>query len=156
MPRSSSVGLYVVATPVRIGGGMHFKLSELAARVLMAVIFLAAGLGKLGDFAHIAGFMSAFSVLGALLPIVIAMELLGAAALMLGWQTRLAASLLAGCSLLAAVIFHRNMNDPMEAVMFLRDLCIASGMLLLAVRGAGPLSLDRRSGRDRRSLLHRR
>ena len=84
---------------------------------------------------------------GVLLPVVIATEVLGAIAIILGWQTRIAALLLAGYSLLAALVFHTNFADQIEMIMFLKNVSIAGGFLLLVGNGAGPLSLDRRRAR---------
>jgi len=79
-----------------------------------------------------------------LLPLVIATEVLGAAAIILGWKTRIVAFLLAGFTLLSAVIFHNNFADQIQMIMFLKNLSIAGGLLLLVVNGAGSISLDRR------------
>ncbi len=81
---------------------------------------------------------------GVLLPVVIATEVLGALAIILGWQTRFTALLLAGYTLLTALIFHTNFADQIEMIMFLKNVSIAGGFLLLVANGAGPLSLDRR------------
>lgn len=113
----------------------------------MASLFLLAGLGKLGAYGATAAYMSSFGVPGALLPAVIATELLGGLAIILGWKTRAVAVLLAGFSLLTALIFHNNFADQTQMSMFLKDVSIAGGFLLLIANGAGPLSLDRRSAR---------
>ena len=88
--------------------------------------------------------MSSFGVPGALLPLVVATELLGALAIVLGWKTRIVAFLLGGFSLLSALIFHNNFGDQMQMIMFLKNVSIAGGFLLLVANGAGPLSIDRR------------
>jgi len=121
------------------------NVSELGGRVLLSVLFLLSGVGKIGAYAGTAAYMSSAGVPGVLLPVVIATELLGAIAIILGWQTRVAALLLAGYSLLAALIFHSNFANQIEMVMFLKNVSIAGGLLLLAANGAGALSLDRRS-----------
>ena len=118
--------------------------SELAGRILLSVLFLLSGLGKVGAYAATAGYMSSVSVPSVLLPVVIATEVLGAIAIILGWQTRIAAFLLGGYSLLAALVFHANFADQIEMIMFLKNVSIAGGLLLLVANGAGPLSLDRR------------
>ena len=120
------------------------NVSELAGRILLSVLFLLSGVGKIGAYGGTAAYMSSAGVPGVLLPVVIATEVLGAIAIILGWQTRVAALLLAGYSLLAAVIFHTNFADQIEMIMFLKNVSIAGGFLLLAANGAGPLSLDRR------------
>lgn len=82
----------------------------------------------------------------------ILLEVGGAAAIIAGWQTRIVAALLAGFSVASAALFHANLADQMPSVMFLKSLAIACGFLMLAARGAGPLSLDeRRSARASRA-----
>ena len=120
------------------------KVSELSGRTLLAVLFLLSGLGKIAGYTATAGYMSALGVPSALLPIVIATEVLGAIAIILGWQTRITAFLLAGFSLLSAFIFHSNFADQIQMIMFFKNVSIAGGFLLLLANGAGPLSLDRR------------
>ena len=120
------------------------NVSELAGRSLLSVLFLLSGVGKIGAYAGTTGYMSSVGLPGVLLPLVIATEVLGAIAIILGWQTRIAALLLAGYSLLAALIFHANFGDQIEMIMFLKNVSIAGGFLLLVANGAGRLSLDRR------------
>jgi putative oxidoreductase len=120
------------------------NIAELAGRSFLAVLFLLSGLGKIGAYAATAAFMSSRGVPGALLPVVIATEVVGAIAIILGWQTRIAAFLLVGYSLLTALIFHTNFADQIDMIMFLKNVSIAGGCLLLVANGAGPLSLDRR------------
>jgi putative oxidoreductase len=91
--------------------------------------------------------MASVGVPGALLPLVIATELLGAVAIIVGWKTRIVAFLLAGFTLLSALIFHSNFADQVQMVMFLKNLTIAGGLLLLVVHGAGAISLDRRAAK---------
>src|ERR1700676_4811119 len=81
------------------------KFSDLGGRILLSVLFLLSGLGKIGAYAGTAGYMSSFGVPGALLPVVIATEVLGSLAIIVGWKTRVAAFLLAGFSLLSDFIF---------------------------------------------------
>jgi putative oxidoreductase len=121
--------------------------AEITARFLLALLFLLSGVGKLGAYSSTAAYMSATGVPGALLPAVIATELLGALAIILGWKTRVVASLLAGFSLLTAVTFHNNLADQIQMIMFFKNLSIAGGLLLLAVNGAGPFSLDSRAAK---------
>jgi putative oxidoreductase len=120
------------------------KVSELVGRSLLSVLFLLSGVGKIGAYAATAGYMSSVGVPSALLPVVIATEVFGATAIILGWETRITAFLLAGYSLLTALIFHPNFADQIEMIMFLKNVSIAGGFLLLVANGAGPLSLDRR------------
>lgn len=123
------------------------QLSELAGRILLAAIFLISGIGKIGAYAATAGYMTAVGVPAQLLPAVIVVEVLGAISLVVGYKTRLTAFLLAGFTLLSALIFHSNFADQMHTIMFLKNLAIAGGLMLLVANGAGALSVDRRSDR---------
>ena len=121
--------------------------TELVGRVLLASLFLLSGLTKLGAYSATSAYMASAGVPGALLPVVIATEVVGALAVILGWKTRIAATLLAGFSLLAAFTFHNNFADQIQMIMFLKNVSITGGFLLLTANGAGPLSIDRRLAR---------
>jgi putative oxidoreductase len=131
------------STSVRKSKGALENLIELAGRVLLAAIFLLSGVGKLGAYSATAAYMSSAGVPGALLPAVIATEVMGSLGIMLGWKTRTVAVLLAGFSLLSAIFFHRNFADQEQMINFLKDVSIAGGFLLLVANGAGSLSIDR-------------
>jgi putative oxidoreductase len=120
---------------------------NLVGRILLAQIFLLAGLNKIAGYAGTQGYMESMGVPGSLLPLVILLEVGGGLALIIGWQTRLAAYALAAFTLVAAVIFHSNLADQMQMIMFMKNLAIAGGLIILAVHGAGGLSLDRRRTR---------
>ena len=121
----------------------------LAARILLALIFIAAGIDKLGHYNATLAYMQIMAVPGWLLPAVIALELGGGLAIMLGAATRPAALGLAAFCVVAGALFHRQFADPVQAAMFMKNLAIAGGLLCLAVAGAGRLSVDarRRPGR---------
>lgn len=115
----------------------------LAARILLAQIFLVAGFGKLGaGYAGTQGYMEAMGVPGALLPLVIALEIGGGLALVAGFMTRWAALALAVFTVAGAVLFHANFGDQMQTIMFMKNFAIAGGLLLLYVHGAGAFSVD--------------
>src|SRR5256885_15994208 len=98
------------------------KVAELIGRVLLAAIFLLSGLGKIGAYAGTAAYMSSLGVPGALLPVVIATEVLGALAIIVGWNTRVIALLLGGVSLLTARIFPHNFGGQIPMDMFLQKV----------------------------------
>jgi len=111
------------------------KLSHLAGRILVAQIFLMAGLNKLGaGYAGTQGYMESLGVPGALLPLVIVLEIGGAIALVAGWQTRIVSLLLAGFCIASAVIFHANLADQVTLIMFMKNFAIAGGLLILAAQ----------------------
>jgi putative oxidoreductase len=149
MNTSSSVSAYGSSAPASINkrNVTLATAAEVAGRVLLASLFLLAGLNKFGAYSATAAYMSSAGVPGALLPAVIATEVLGALAIILGWKTRVAAIVLAGFSLLTAFTFHSNFADQIQMIMFLKNVSIAGGFLLLVANGAGPLSFDRRFAR---------
>jgi putative oxidoreductase len=129
------------------GSGAVTGIIEVAGRVLLASLFLLAGLSKLGAYSATAAYMASAGIPGALLPAVIGTELLGALAIILGWKTRVVATLLAGFSLLTALTFHTNFADQTQMIMFLKNVSITGGFLLLIANGAGRYSLDGRGGK---------
>ena len=71
-------------------------------------MFISAGWQKIGAYAGTQAYMEALGVPGALLPLVIAVELIGGLALLVGWQARLAAFLLGGFAVVSGVLFHEK------------------------------------------------
>ncbi|HJV00706.1 MAG TPA: DoxX family protein [Burkholderiaceae bacterium] len=116
----------------------------LTSRILMALIFVAAGADKIGRYGATVAMMEAAGVSGVLLPAVIALELGGGLAILLGASTRLAATALAMFCVVSAILFHHHLGDATQAAMFMKNLAMAGGFLALAVAGAGTISIDAR------------
>ena len=116
--------------------------ATLLGRLLLAALFVLEGWSKIRGYAPAAAYMERYSVPGALLPAVIALELGGGLLLAIGWQTRLAALALAAFCVLAAVLFHANLADRSQLLHFEKDLAIAGGLLALFAFGAGRYSVD--------------
>lgn len=121
----------------------------LVGRVLMAFLFIPAGIGKLTGFAGTVGYAASA---GMPLPTLavgagLAIELLGGLALLLGWKTRWAAMILAFFTLVASFFFHAYWNLPADqaAVMqllFNKNVAVVGGLLSFAAFGAGGFSVD--------------
>jgi len=79
---------------------------------------------------------------GGLLPVVIAVEIIGGLMVILGLKVKWAAYALASFTLLAGIIFHSNFADQMQMILFMKNASIAGGLLLLSTYGAGELSID--------------
>ena len=116
----------------------------MTGRVLMSAIFVMAGISKLGAYAATQGYMESMGVPGMLLPLVILLELGGGLAVLLGWQTRISAFLLAGFCIISALIFHADFGDQMQSILFMKNVAMAGGFLFLVAGGAGAWSLDAR------------
>ena len=119
-----------------------YDVSDLAGRILISVIFIMAGWGKIGGYAGTAAYMESMGVPGALLPLVIATELGGGILVVLGLWTRLAALGLAGFSVLAGLLFHFKPDDQMQMMILMKNVAMGGGFLVIAAHGARALSLD--------------
>jgi putative oxidoreductase len=112
-------------------------------RAMLALIFILAGVGKIQDPAGTMGYMQAMGVPGALLWPTVALEIIGGICVAIGFQTRIAAFALAIFSIATAVIFHRNFADQMQMILFLKNIAMAGGLLLLATSARTAFSIDK-------------
>ncbi len=126
---------------------------SLIGRLLMAMLFLPAGWGKLTGFAGSVGYTASAGIpmpeIATALALVI--EIGGALALIFGFATRWAALALAFFTLVASFFFHKYWGVPAEQVMiqqlmFFKNMAIVGGLLTLAAWGAGAWSLDAKRG----------
>ena len=115
--------------------------SDLLGRLFLVLLFVISGFGKIGGYAGTAAYMAANGVPGMLLPLVIALEIGGGILVLLGWHTRIMSLLLAGFTILALLLFHMPVTAENQIV-FLAELGVAGGFLVLAAHGAGAWSLD--------------
>jgi putative oxidoreductase len=118
-------------------------LLVLFGRVGLSLLFIVSGWGKIAAYAGTQQYMESAGVPGALLPLVIAIELGGGIAILVGAFTRWIALALAGFSVVSAALFHLpHFSDPMQAINFWKNLAMAGGFLVLAAHGAGSYSVD--------------
>jgi putative oxidoreductase len=129
----------------------------LAGRILLSILYITSGWGKITGYAGTAGYMDAMGVPSILLPLVILTELGGGLLILVGYQTRIAAFLLAGFTLIAGYLFHykgmtgqpgQEMMDMMNWLAFMKNITIAGGFLALVGAGAGALSVDAKLGKN--------
>ncbi len=118
------------------------QYSAFIGRILISVIFLAAGINKINGYSGTAAYMDAMGVPGVLLPLVIFTEIFGALAIIVGFKTRFVAFLMAGFSILSALFFHLDFADQTQSIMFMKNMAIAGGFLFLVSHGPGKWALD--------------
>lgn len=125
------------------------NLSLLAGRAMLAAVFIMAGVGKIAGYAGTAAYMESFGVPGMLLPAVVVLEVGGGLAILFGLQVRLTALLLGSFTLLAAAIFHSDFSQPMQSILFTKNIAIVGAFLLLFAQGPGkwPLGSVKRTRR---------
>lgn len=121
-------------------------------RLLLSFMFILSGLQKISGYAGTQGYMEMMGVPGALLPLVILVEVVGGIALLIGWQAQLAAFLLAGFSVVSGFLFHylpslgmEGMDAQMQMISFMKNVTIAGGMLMVVAFGPGALSVGKKA-----------
>jgi putative oxidoreductase len=123
------------------------KLISIAARLLMAQIFVISGWQKLTGFSGTEAYFSALHIplVGVVTPLVILIELGGGLALLFGFKTRWVAAVIAAFTVGAALIAHTNFAEQSQVVNFMKNLAIAGGLLMFVMYGGGAASIDART-----------
>lgn len=118
--------------------------ASLIGRILLVLIFLKSGIGKIGNFEGTAQYMAkygmpltTFFLIGAIF-----FELVGSITVILGYFTRFGAILLIIFLIPTTLIFHTNFSDPIQQIHFLKNVSMLGGYFILLGAGPGPLSLD--------------
>lgn len=126
-------------------------LPLLIGRVLLALMFVTAGFSKLTALEGTAGYIASVGLPAPMLLAVAAgvVELVAGVLIIVGWQARWAALALAAFTVVASVLFHNYWAKPadkafMEQLMFMKNMSVTGGLLVLFAFGAGALSLDAR------------
>jgi len=124
---------------------------NLIGRLLIVALFLPAGLGKISGFEGTLGYFASLGIPAPVFALVatIVIEVVGSIALLVGFQTRLVAIIMAVFTLLAAVTGHAFWAAPADAVfiaqlLFFKNIAVMGGLLVLASAGAGSFSIDGR------------
>jgi len=126
-------------------------VGALIGRVLMSVIFISGGYGKL---IAAGGTQAYFAKIGLPVPVIawlvtVIVELVGGLALLIGFQTRLAALVLAVWCIATALVAHTNFADPNMRIHFMKNIAMTGGFIFVALYGAGAYAVDRVLERSR-------
>ena len=126
------------------------RFTSFAGRVLLSLIFIMSGVGKLADHAGTVGYISSVH---APMPelaywIAVIVEVGFGISLLVGFKARFAAFGLAVFTIVAAFLFHNNFADQIQMIMFLKNITITGGLLLVVAHGAGGISIDNRKNRS--------
>jgi putative oxidoreductase len=120
------------------------SLASLVGRILLVLIFLNSGIDKIENFEGTAKFMAQYGMpytslflFGAII-----FELAGSIFAILGYYTRFGALLLLIFLIPTTIIFHTNFEDPIQIIMFMKNLSMFGGCLVLLAMGPGRFSLD--------------
>lgn len=123
----------------------------LIARVLISVIFLMSGWGKITHPAATQQYMSTHGMpfAGLFLIGAIILEIGGGLSVLLGYKARWGASALVVFLIPTTLIFHTKFSEQLQVIMFMKNLAILGGLLMVSYFGPGPISLDARTTSSR-------
>ncbi len=118
----------------------------LVGRILLSILFIVAGFGKVTALSGTAGYFGSIGLPAPMLVAILvsALELLGGIAILVGFFTRPVAYALAAFSIATALIAHFDFTDQVQSISFMKNLAIAGGFLVLGAFGPGSLSVDAR------------
>ena len=119
---------------------MH--IVEFFGRILLSTLFLVEGLKKFFFQEETIMYMEDYGVPGVLLFPSIVLEIVFPILLIVGYKTRFSASIMALFTLTVALIFHTNFENQMESIIFLKDIAIAGGFLIIAANEPKICSID--------------
>ena len=115
---------------------------EFVGRVLLSALFLIEGLGKISMKEDVIMYMEDYGVPGILFFPAIILEILFPLILIGGYKTKWIASIMALFTFTVAIIFHTDFSEGMQMILFLKDIAIAGGFMIIIVYGSGKISLD--------------
>ena len=120
------------------------NLIDLVGRILISALFLISAYDKIFSIDGSMSWMEGFGVPGFLLYPAIAFEIILPLCIVIGYQARIAAGLLAIFCLATAFIFHLNFADPMQKISFLKNIGLAGGFLFIVANGTKDWSVEKR------------
>jgi len=120
------------------------NLFDFIGRIFISSIFLLSGYNKIFNYGDTVLWMEGFGIPGFLLWPVIVLEIILPILIIIGYQTRISAILLAAFCIATAVIFHLDFADQMQTVAFLKNFALAGGFLFIAVHGPKEWSMERK------------
>ena len=118
------------------------NLIDLLGRILISGLFLISAYDKIFSIDGSMSWMEGFGVPGILLSPVIVLEIILPFCIIIGYQARISAGLLAIFCLATAFIFHLDFVDPMQKIAFLKNVGLAGGFLFIVANGTKDWSVD--------------
>ena len=119
---------------------MH--IVEFFGRLFLSALFLIEGLGKISIQEDVIMYMEDYGVPGILFLPALALEILFPLLLIIGYKIKWTASIMALFTFTVAIIFHTNFSESMQLMLFLKDIAIAGGFMIVIAHGPGKISLD--------------
>ena len=118
------------------------NILDLCARILISILFFLNGIFKIMNYDGAISWIESYGIPGVLIIPAIILEILGPILIILGYKTKITASILGVFCLATAIIFHNDFNNQMQLTSFLKNIAIAGGFLFLVINGSKKFSLD--------------
>ena len=115
---------------------------EFIGRILLSLLFLIEGLGKISIQEDVIMYMEDYGVPEILFVPATVLEILFPLLLIVGYKTKWAALVMALFTFTVAIIFHTDFSEGMQMIFFLKDMAIAGGFMIIVAYGPGKISLD--------------
>ena len=119
---------------------MH--IVEFIGRILLSALFVIEGIGKIYIQEDVVAYMESYGVPEILFVPAIILEILFPTLLVVGYKTKWVASVMALFTFTVAIIFHTDFSEGMQMILFLKDIAIAGGFMIIVAYGSGKISLD--------------
>ena len=138
------------AHPGTAAGSLPTSIAPALGRAMISVLFLISGISKVTTPAPVIGYIQSVGLPLPAIALTIAalVEIGGGLALVLGYRTRITASVLLLFTLTTAAVFHSHLADQNQLIHFFKNVAIAGGLLNIFAFGAGQPSLDGRRFRS--------
>mgnify|MGYP001263852671 CR=1 FL=1 len=115
---------------------------EFFGRLLISALFLIEGFGKISIQENVIMYMEDYGVPGIFFLPALILEILFPLMLIVGYKTKWAASIMALFTFSVAIIFHTDFSEGMQLMLFLKDIAIAGGLMIIVAYGSSKISLD--------------
>ena len=118
------------------------RIIEIIGRIFLSAVFLIAGVNKVFNYEGTTAYMESFGVPGFLYFPAIILEILFPLLIIIGYQTKISALIMAIFSVSLAIIFHTDFSNQMQVMSFLKNFAIAGGFIIIFVNGPSRWSID--------------
>jgi putative oxidoreductase len=120
------------------------NLIDFIGRLLISALFLLSAYNKIFSIDGTMSWMEGYGIPGILIYPAIVMEIILPLFIIIGYQTRISASMLAIFCIITAFIFHYDFNNQMQTIAFLKNIGLVGGFLIIAVNGTKDWSIDKK------------
>ena len=122
---------------------MLSNILDLIGRIFISSVFLISGFNKINQYDGTIEWMESFGVPGILIIPAILLEIIGSLMIIIGYKTRVIATLFSIFCITLAIIFHNDFSDQMQLTSFLKNIALAGGFIFILVNGTRDFSIEK-------------